>query len=270
MKRLLVGLAVAGCWLAVSTWPAGAQDVDKKRLEDSPRHHEWVKLKTKSGREVGAWVVFPEVKKPATAVVVVHEIFGLTDWVRSVADQLAEAGYIAIAPDLLSQMGPDGKGTDGFKDKGAVMKAIRDLPRKQVNEDLDAAYEYVRKLKSCNKKVAVGGFCWGGGTTFAYATHNPEIVAGFVFYGPAPSENAMKNIKAPVYGFYGEMDNRINSGIPEATKAMKALDKKYDPVIYDGAGHGFMRMGEASNASAANRNARDAAWKRWKEILKAL
>src|SRR5438067_270895 len=159
-----------------------AQDWAKARLEKSPRHGEWVKVQN-GKREVQSFIVFPEVKDKATAVVVIHEIFGLTDWVRSVADQLAEAGYIAIAPDLLSAMGPKGGGTSDFSEgRDGVMKAIQSLPTKQVTEDLNAAAEYLAKLPNCNGKVVVCGFCWGGGQAFRYATNNSHIKAAFVFY----------------------------------------------------------------------------------------
>src|SRR5947209_16331166 len=175
--RLILSLAFA---FAVASL-APAQDPTKQRLEKSPRHGEWVKLKH-GNREVNSFVVYPEVKDKATAVVVIHEIFGLTDWVRSVADQLAEAGYIAIAPDLLSGMGPKGGGTSDFGGE-AVRKAIMDLPPNQVTGDLNAVAQYVAKQPACNGKVVVGGFCWGGRQTFRYATNNPNLKAAFVFYG---------------------------------------------------------------------------------------
>src|SRR5262249_51250947 len=152
---------------------------------------------------VSSFVVYPEVKDKATAVVVIHEIFGLTDWVRDVADQLAEAGYIAIAPDLLSGMGPGGGGTEKFAGQSQVMQAIRDLPADQVTADLNSAAEYVAKLPAANGKVAVCGFCWGGGQSFRFATNNKDVKAAFVFYGPGPDAASIARIHAPVYGFYG-------------------------------------------------------------------
>jgi carboxymethylenebutenolidase len=137
-------------------------------------------------------------------------------------------------------------------------------------KDLDAVVAHAKKMKAANGKVAVSGFCWGGGKTFAYATRNPDIAAAFVFYGSAPPEDALSKVKVPVYGFYGEMDNRITGAVPEVAKALKAADKKFEPVIYDGAGHGFMRTGEAKDGSAENRKAREQAWQRWKQILKSL
>jgi carboxymethylenebutenolidase len=264
MMRLM-SLAVA----LVAVFPVFAQDPAKARLESSPRHQEWVKVKH-DGREVQCFLVFPEVKDKATAVVVIHEIFGLTDWVRGVADQLAEAGYIAIAPDLLSAMAPGGGGTAEFGRDG-VMKAIQSLPPAQVTADLNAAADHVAKLPACNGKVAVGGFCWGGGQTFRYATNNPELKAAFVFYGSGPTKpEDITRIHCPVYGFYGGNDARVNTTIPKSTALMKDAGKTYEPVTYEGAGHGFMRAGEAATASAANKKARDEAWQRWKELLKKI
>jgi carboxymethylenebutenolidase len=264
MIRLLVALCVV-----VLARPALAQDWAKARLEKSPRHGEWVKVKS-GDREVQSFVVYPEVKDKAPAVVVIHEIFGLTDWVRGVADQLAEAGYIAIAPDLLSGAGPKGGGTDTFKGE-EVRKAIMSLPPDQVTADLTAAVEYVSKLPACNGKVTVGGFCWGGGQAFRFATNNKAIKAAFVFYGTGPetAEDAGR-IAAPVYGFYGGNDARVNATVPKTVELMKKAGKTYEPKTYEGAGHGFMRAGEDPAGNEANKKARDEAWARWKELLKKL
>lgn len=260
-------LVLVVLWIACT---ASAQDFAKARLEKSPRHQEWVKIK-QGAREVSAFLVFPEVKDKATAVVVIHEIMGLTDWVRSVADQLAEAGYIAIAPDLLSGMGPGGGGTAEFSERGAVSRAVSSLPPDQVTADLNAVSQYVARLPACNGKVVVAGFCWGGSQTFRFATNNRDIKAAFVFYGSGPDRaEDIARIRAPVYGFYGGNDARVNATIPQSTELMKRAGKTYEPVIYDGAGHGFMRAGEAPDANEANRKARDEAWRRWKELLKKI
>lgn len=278
------------------------QDWAKQQLAKSPRHHEWVKVKN-GNREVNCFIVYPEVNKKATSVVVIHEIFGMSDWVQQMTDEVAEAGYIAIAPDLLSGMGPNGGGTAEIAATGnnAVGQAIRALPPDQIAADLNAVADYVSKLPAANGKVAAGGFCWGGGTTFLFATRRPRLKAAFVFYGTAPSNNAqgqpyaidkgaLEKIGAPVYGFYAENDMRVDATIPPSTDAMKELKKLYDPVIYAGAGHGFMRAGEPNNpqpgaaaanadeaavkkaadalvAYKANRKARDDAWARLKGIL---
>jgi len=246
---------------------ATAQDWAKARLEKSPRHGEWVKI-PQGKREVNSFITYPEVKDKATAVIVIHEIFGLTDWARGVTDQLAEAGYIAIAPDLLSGLDPKGGGTEELAGNDGVRKAISSLPADQITADLNAMVDYVSKLPSCNGKVVVMGFCWGGGQSFRFATNNKDLKAAFVFYGTPPDKSdAFARINCPVYGFYGGNDNRVTSTVVKATEQMKAAGKTYDPVIYDGAGHGFMRAGEAPDTNEANKTARDAAWKKIKEVL---
>src|SRR5882672_8501169 len=164
-----------------------AQDWAKAGLEKSPRHGEWVTVKH-GDREVKCFITYPEVKNKATAVIVIHEIYGLSDWVRSVTDQLAEAGYIAIAPDLLSGTAPGGGGTAELGGMDAVRRAISELPADQITADLNAVAAYVAKLPACNGKVVVGGFCWGGAQTFRYATNNKDIKAAFPFYGTGPDK----------------------------------------------------------------------------------
>ena len=269
--------------------PMVSQDWAKQRLAKSPRHQEWVKVKN-GAREVNSFVVYPEVKNKATAVIVIHEIFGMSDWVQSLTDQLAEAGYIAIAPDLLSGMGPNGGGTSSL-DRNGVGQAISDLPPDQITADLNAVADYVSKLPAANGKIVVTGYCWGGGQSFRYATNNPKIKAAFVFYGPPPAaadgtpdKTALAKITAPVYGFYAGNDARIDATLPKTIEAMKELNKTFEPVTYEGAGHGFMRAGEApeptdktaadyeKNLTAwqANKKARDEAWARWKKILASI
>jgi carboxymethylenebutenolidase len=266
MKKSLLWLLMV--W--VGGVAVGAQDWAKTRLESSPRHLEWVKVKH-GDREVNCFLAYPEVQGKATAVVVIHEIFGLTDWVRGVADQLAEAGYIAIAPDLLSGTAPGGGGTSELGSGDAVRKAISSLAPDQITADLSAVVDFVAALPAASGKVAVGGFCWGGSQTFRFATHNARIKAGFVFYGGGPDQEAdLARIRCPVYGFYGGNDARVNETIPKSTELMKKVGKVYEPVTYEGAGHGFMRAGEAPDASEPNRRARVDAWKRWKELLKGL
>jgi carboxymethylenebutenolidase len=256
--------------VSLASLSAHAQDWAKPRLENSPRHLEWVKVKA-GEREVNCFLAFPEVKEKATAVVIIHEIFGLTDWVRGVADQLAEAGYIAIAPDLLSGSAPGGGGTLELGSSDAVRKAIATLAPDQITTDLKAVMAHVRKLPAANGKVAVAGFCWGGSQTFRLATNSKDIQAALVFYGSGPEAEAdLGRIATPVHGFYGSNDARVNATIPASTAAMQKLGKTYQPVIYDGAGHGFMRAGEQPDASEPNKKARAEAWQRIKDILKGL
>ncbi len=247
--------------------PSFAQDWAKQRLEDSPRHGEWVQIKH-GDRTVDAFVVYPEVAEKATAVVVIHEIFGLTDWVRGVADQLAEKGYIAIAPDLLSQMGKDGGNTTSFNGE-EVRKEIMKLPADKITADLNATVDYATKLPACNGKFVVTGFCWGGSQTFRFATNNANALAAFPFYGTGPTEAVdLARIKCPVYGFYAENDARVNATIDQSKELMKKAEKTYDPVFYKGAGHGFMRAGEAPDTSAENKKAREDGWVRLIELIK--
>ena len=246
---------------------ATAQGGPKERLEKSPRHHEWVAVKN-GDRTVHSFLVFPEVKDKALAVVVIHENRGLTDWVRSVADRLAEAGYIAIAPDLLSGTGPKKGKTSDFASEDDARKAIYELKPDQVMSDLEAVADHVAKLPAASGKVAVAGFCWGGAQAFSFAGRRKDLAASFVFYGTGPdSREAAEKIGCPVYGFYGGNDARINATIPKTAEVMKAAGKTFEPVTYEGAGHGFLRAGEEANASDANRKGFEEGWKRWKEIL---
>jgi carboxymethylenebutenolidase len=266
MKKLFACLIVA----AMATFTLSAQDWAKARIDKSPRHHEWVKVKH-GDREVNCFITYPEVKDKATAVIVIHEIFGLTDWASSVTDELAEAGYIAIAPDLLWGSVTNGGTEELVKSGGNVGRVIQALPPDQITADLNAAAAYVAKLPACNGKVVVAGFCWGGSQSFRFATNNKDVKAAFVFYGTPPAADSMSRINCPVYGFYGGKDARVTSTVTSATEQMKKAGKTYDPVTYEGSGHGFMREGEAPNSNdpnhEANIKARDDSWKRWKELL---
>jgi carboxymethylenebutenolidase len=226
----------------------------------------------KSGtRPVSCFLVFPEVKAKAAAILVIHENKGLTDWVRGVADQLAEAGFIAIAPDFLSGLGPGGGNTDKFASVDDATKAIYTLVPDQVMADAQAAADHVVKLAACNGKLAVVGFCWGGSHSFRFATRRADLKAALVFYGSfqEPVE-VLKSISCPVYGFYGGNDARVNASIPKTAELMKEAGKSYDPVTYEGAGHGFMRSGEDPGATEENRKGRNAAWERMQELLRKL
>lgn len=264
-------VAIASSLAAGGLARAQATDPVQERLNNTPRHHEWVEIKTPAGRMVKTFVVFPEVKDKAAAVIIIHENKGLTDWERSVADRLAEAGYVALAPDLLSGTGPDGGGTAAFASRDAATQGIYALKPDQVTADLDAVAAYAKKIEAANGKIAVIGFCWGGGKSFAYAGHNPDLAAAMVCYGTAPEdEAALKSIKAPVYGFYGGNDARITSQVPRVTEAMKKLGKAYEPVVYGGAGHGFLRAGEQPTASDDDKKAFAEGWERVKKILSGL
>jgi len=258
MRKIL--LILAACAALVP-----AQDWARAKVEKSPRHREWVTVKH-GDRKVEAFVAYPEASKNTPVIIVIHEIFGHSDWVEAVTDEFAAAGYIAISPDLLSGMAPGGGRTPDFP-QGGVGPAIGKLPPDQITADLNAVADYGLKLPSATKKLFVAGFCWGGGQTFRFATNRPDLAAALVFYGPPPPKDDMARIKAPVYGFYGGTDNRIGAMIPGTVEDMKSLGKFYEPVTYEGAGHGFMRAGEQPDPSAANAKGRDEAWARIKKIL---
>src|SRR5882762_277035 len=251
--------------LLVTAQTVSAQDWAKTKLERSPRHREWVTVKH-DGRSVETFVVYPESKSKTPVVLIIHEIFGMTDWVQDLADQVAAAGYIAVAPDLLSGMGPNGGRSSDFAE-GKTMEAVSHLNPDQVTADLNAAADYAMKIPASNGKLFVGGFCWGGGQTFRFATNRADLAAAFVFYGPPPDKDAMARIKAPDDAFYAGNDARIGAMIPDAVAQMKAASKTYDIVTYEGAGHGFMRSGEAPDAKDADKKARAEAWSRWKSLL---
>jgi carboxymethylenebutenolidase len=262
MKRVVLVL------LVLVTQAVWAQDWARTQLEKSPRHREWVTVKH-DGRSVETFVAYPESKQKRPVVVLIHEIFGMSDWVQDLTDQVAAAGYIAVAPDLLSGMGPNGgRSTEFSQDK--VTEAVSHLNPDQVTADLNAVSDYANKIPSSNGKLFVGGFCWGGGQTFWFATNRGDLAAAFVFYGPPPDKDAMARIKAPVYGFYAGNDARIGATVPDTVAQMKAAGKTFEPVTYDGAGHGFMRAGEAPDANDANKKARSDAWERWKNLLAKL
>lgn len=235
------------------------------RLNDSPRLQEWITIPS-HGKALRAFLVYPETDRPVAAVMVIHENRGLTDWVRSVADRLAEEGYLAIAPDLLSGQGPNGGGTADFDSPDAARNAIYDLIPGVISADLDATMDRVKDLPACNGVAIVAGFSWGGSQSFRFATHRRDLPAAFVFYGTAPGDD-FEQINCPVYGFYGGDDNRVNATIPLTEDVMLAQNKVYEPLTYHRAGHAYMRLGGGPEASDDNRIARNASWDRWLAIL---
>jgi carboxymethylenebutenolidase len=254
--------------LPLATSPLHAQDWAKTRLDASPRHHEYVALKH-GDRTVQAFVVYPEVKTKAPVIILIHEIFGLSDWAKEMADELAGQGFIVVAPDLLTGFGPNNGGSDAFPSMDATTKAVSGLDAAVVNADLDAAADYGKKIPAGNGKIAVVGFCWGGSKSFAFAAHRKDLSAAFVFYGTSPAD--VTAITAPVYGFYAGNDARVGATVPATTEAMKAAGKKYEPVTYDGAGHGFMRAGEdPNNTVPGNKTAREQGFTRLVTLIKEM
>jgi carboxymethylenebutenolidase len=226
-------------------------------LEASTRHGEWVDVAIPgSDVKLHTWVVYPERSDKAPVVLVIHEIFGMSDWVRAVADQLAAEGYIAVAPDMISGMGPNGGGTESLGKQ--VGQTIQKLTADEENKRLDAALDYALALPAASNKAACVGFCWGGGVSFEYATHQPKLSGAIVFYGTPPKKGAMASIGCPVLGLYGKDDGRISLTVADTVKEMSDLKKSYSPHIYDGAGHGFMRQQDARDG--ANLKAAQQGW----------
>jgi carboxymethylenebutenolidase len=257
-------LAVAG----LSASSLCAQDWARQAVDKSPRRREWVSVKHGS-RSVESFVAYPQSRERAPGIIVIHEIFGMSDWVESVTDEFAEAGYLAMAPDLLSGMAPNGGRTKDLKAE-EVRNVIGKLSPEQITADLDALVDHCKKLPACNGKVCVVGFSWGGGHCFRFATTRKDLSAAFVFYGSGPEASAIPGIQAPVYGFYAGTDTRINATIPQVQEQMKTAGKFYETVIYEGAAHGFMRAGAQPDATDANRKARAAAWTKLKALRETL
>lgn len=261
MKYLFIGLLITLFGFL------SAQDATMDRLEKSPRHHEWVQV-ANGKRTVHSFVVYPERADDALAIIVIHENRGLTDWVRSMADQLAEAGYLAIAPDLLSDFSEAYAKTTAFPSSDEARNAIYQLDPDQVSGDLNAVFNFVKTLPGASDQVSVIGFCWGGSQTFRMATYNPDLKVALVFYGTGPKDAAViANIEAPVYGFYGEDDQRVNATIADSEAMMKQAGKIYEYVIYPGAGHAYMRRADDPAESQAQRDAHTASMIRIKAIL---
>ncbi len=234
------------------------------RLAESPRHGEWVKYDAGSGDSVMAWLVYPERSDKAPVVVVIHEIYGMSDWIRGVTDQLAAEGFIAVAPDLLSGKGPGGGGTESLGQD--VRRAIRGLDRAEIGRRLEAAAKYATALPAAGDAVASIGFCWGGSTSFAFATTWQGLEGAVVYYGTSPPREALANIGAAVLGLYGGDDARVNATIEAAQQEMTRLGKRYDVHIYDGAGHGFLR--QQTGRDGANMQAAEQAWQVTVEFLR--
>ena len=257
-------LGSAGIALASPQLPPLEKDA-RARLETSPRHGEWVSVPAAMGDKVDAWVVYPERKDPAPVVIVIHEIFGLSDWVRSVADQLAAEGFIAVAPDFLSGKGPDGKGSSALS-PDAARQLNSALQPAEVVARLNAVAEWATRLPAATSKFGVVGYCWGGGMSFLYATAQPNLGAAVVYYGVSPDNQALARVGAPVLGLYGGDDARVDATVPAAQQEMERLGKRYEVEIYEGAGHAFLRQQDGRDG--ANLRASEKAWPRTVQFFK--
>ncbi|MEP6767633.1 MAG: dienelactone hydrolase family protein [Acidobacteriota bacterium] len=236
-----------------------SEEQAKAVLEKSPRHGEYADVKLPGGgASIRTWIVYPERKDKAGVVLLIHEIFGLSDWMRGVADQLAREGFIAVVPDLVSGRGPGGGGTESAASRDDVVKMVRGLTPEESTARLNAVRDWAIKLPSANGKSATVGFCWGGGQSFAYASTQPALNGAVVYYGASPDPAQMARIGAPVVGFYGGDDARITSTVPATESEMKKNGKSYEPRVYEGAGHGFLRAQQ--DRSGANLKATADAW----------
>lgn len=222
----------------------------KARLAASPRHGEWVKLPWGPGSSdsLMAWIVYPSTTNAKTpVVVVVHEIFGLSSWVRGVADQVAADGFIAIAPDLISRVrgGPSTEELSG----DSARKLIAGVNAADRNLGIGAVARYAMSQPSAAPRYAVIGYCWGGSTVWGHAVNGgaPGFAGGVAFYGtpymtgPVPTADSLAKISKPVMLLSGSKDQRITAAMPAIDSTMKSLKKSYVGINYAGAIHGFLR-----------------------------
>lgn len=249
-----------------SIFTLNAQNFALKQLEESPRRHEWIQLDC-GDRELNCFVTYPETSEKAPVIVAVHDNHGLTQWVRSFADRLAEKGFIVIAPDLLSDFNSDIKGTPDFDSADQAQRGIYALTDKQINTDLATALAFAKRIPSGNGKAVIAGFGWGGAKVFHLATFSDEIEAAFVFYGSTPKKENLTSISVPVYAFYAGNDLRVTTQIPKTEKWMKEAGNKYDYVVYPGATHAYMKRGDAHDCSKENRKAHKESWNRLINLL---
>jgi carboxymethylenebutenolidase len=259
ISLMVVNLVIAPlCWAGADAIPPGEAGA-KAALEKSPRHHEWVKIAVPgTDLKLNSFVAYPERTDQAPVVIVIHEVYGLTDWVRAVADQLAAEDFLAIAPDMLSGRGPGGGGTETFAGRDDVVKAVRELTPAQVVAMLDAVRTFGGGLPAATQKFATVGFCWGGAQSFDYATSQPSLGAAVVYYGTPPPPDGLATLRAPVLGLYGEDDARVTTTVGPTEEKTRELGKVYLTHIYKGAGHGFLRAQEERNG--ANLEASRQAW----------
>src|SRR5437773_28295 len=235
------------------------------RLKNSPRHGEWVDIKMPEGAPLKSFVVYPERRDKAPVVLVIHDIGGMGDWGRAVGDQLAKEGFIAIVPDLLSGKGPNGGGTASLGDQ--VGQTIRTLTADELKARLDSIMAYGKTLTSSNGKTGTIGFCWGGGTVCNYALNQPAVNATASYYGPMPTDPAAyEKARTPILGLYGGNDQRVNANIPVAEAELKKHSVEYNPNIFEGAGHGFLR--NQNGQDGANYKAVQQAWPKTLEFFR--
>ena len=263
-RRFLEGSAVGIAATGVGVSSLSAQDWAQQAVDKSPRRHEMVQVKY-AARSLDTFIAYPQSRGKSPAVVMLHDVIAFAPWFENVADKFAEAGYIGVAPDMLSGRTPEERQATKTPE-GKNLGPARRLPLDQVTADLNALADYALKLPSCNGKVCVVGFSWGGDEAFRFATSRRDLAAAFIFYGKCTEPEKIPNIQAPVYGFYAGKDTNVGASIPETTEKMKAAGKFYDPLIFEGADHGFMQAGAAPNANEANKKAWESSWVKLKAL----
>lgn len=260
-----VSLAQEKTASAITGLPPGEKDA-LAALDKSPRHGEWVDIPYDGKIPLRTWIVYPERKDKAPVIIIIHEIFGLSDWIRSVADQIAEEGFIAVAPDFISGYGPKGGGSASVSTRDSVVMLIRNVSAEETYRRLDAARAYAVKLPAANGKTAVVGFCWGGGRSFGYACERPQLSAAIVYYGTSPDSADLVKLSVPVLGLYGGDDARVSVTVEPASVVIKKIGKTFEYEMYEGAGHGFLR--DQTGRDGANFRATQKAWPRMVAFLK--
>jgi carboxymethylenebutenolidase len=246
-------------------FPPG-EDGAMAALNKSPRHGEWVDIPYDGKTSLRTWISYPERSDKAPVIVIIHEIFGLSDWIRSVADQFASEGFIAIAPDFISGYGPNGGGSASVSTRDSVVMLIRNVSAEETYKRLDATLAFAAKIPSANGKVATVGFCWGGGRSFGYACIQPKLSAAIVYYGVSPDSAELVKLNVPVLGLYGGDDARVGATVAPASLEINRLGKTFEYEMFAGAGHGFLR--DQSGRDGANLRATQKAWPRMLAFLR--
>jgi carboxymethylenebutenolidase len=262
-KDPLDGIVAAQVELGSDAWRA-------TKLAASPRRHEMAAIK-RGDKHLAAFVAYPDKTEKAPVIVMIPEDQGLNNWAKAMADEIAAMGYVVIVPDMLSGMGPNGGDRDSFTDLKSVFAAHSLLPRQgeaPMTADLNAWADWGKALPQFNGKLATIGFAWGGGRAFYFATQRKDLAAAFVFYDTAPPADRLANLSAPVYAFYAEVDPRVTRSLDATKAAMTAAGKTYEPVLYPGSDHMFVRLGEEPrDKNPANILARDQALARLQQLL---
>ena len=229
--------------------PAGVFTA-RSAILNSKLRREFVDIPMGSAK-LHTWVEYPEGAGKAPIVIVMQHGPGMDDWQRALADQLAQQGFIAIAADLHSGLGPNGGAFDSFQATDEVMRATARLTPEDMQARYKAALEWGKKLPRWNGKAASIGFCMGGGNSFRFAGEVPELTAAVSYYGATPSEEIQAKIKAPVLAFYGEDDARVTAAVEPTKASMRKLGKAFDYYVYPHATHGFLEFQDLAGNPAA-------------------